>query len=147
MFEFRGDLWDYHSKGHWVVIPTNGIITISGAIMGAGVARQAADKYFDLPGLLAAKIRIGGNKPYSFSKYHLFSFPTKNNPKNPSSLSLIGESAELLVDLVDKEKTFPPIYLPRVGCGLGRLEWIRVKGVIGGILDDRFVVLDWVKEK
>jgi hypothetical protein len=48
--EIVGNIWDYYDKGHWIVITTNGIVNKNGeAIMGRGVALEAAKKFKDLP--------------------------------------------------------------------------------------------------
>lgn len=44
-----GNLWDMHQKGHWVCVPTNGIVKAGNdLVMGNGVARDAANLF---PGL------------------------------------------------------------------------------------------------
>lgn len=57
-----------------------------------------------------------------------------------SNLNIIRHSAEELVELTEKKK-WDRVYLPRVGCGSGRLKWSEVRQVIGPMLDDRFVIV------
>jgi len=50
MQEITGDIWEQHKLGRWIVITTNGAIKNDGScVMGRGVAKQAADKYPELP--------------------------------------------------------------------------------------------------
>ncbi len=50
MLSKRGNLWDYHDRGFWAVIPTNlGWHKDGSNVMGCGVALQAAQKWPDLP--------------------------------------------------------------------------------------------------
>jgi len=80
-----------------ICIPTNGYVTSSGSlVMGAGVARQAADRWPALPELLGQRVYQLGNAVhlittkgprYQFedsaflgtgeTPYHIVSFPTK----------------------------------------------------------------------
>ena len=62
-----------------------------------------------------------------------------------SNLNIIRHSAEELVELTNKMK-WDKVYLPRVGCGSGKLKWKEVKETIKNILDDRFIVLRLPKE-
>lgn len=42
----------------------------------------------------------------------------------------------------DHKMSLTNIYLPRLGCGCGKLEWDTVREVIKPILDDRFIVIN-----
>lgn len=57
-----------------------------------------------------------------------------------SNLNIIRHSAEELVELTNKKK-WDKVYLPRVGCGSGKLRWPEVKLTIAPILDDRFTII------
>lgn len=57
MKEVTGNIWDYHEKGYWIVITTNGTVKANGeAVMGRGVALQAKRKYQGLPWRLGQEI-------------------------------------------------------------------------------------------
>lgn len=62
--EQAGDLWDYSARGEWIAITTNGITKANGqAVMGAGLAKQAATRYPDLPSWLGQRLMRFGNRP------------------------------------------------------------------------------------
>ena len=145
MREMNGDLFEL-AKGKTIVIATNGMVDSKLlAVMGRGCAKQAADLWPTFPKLLGERLKLGGNvvNAFQFPGYKaVLSFPTKNDWRDPSNLSLIMQSAAKLVRLVDAHK-LPEVYMPRVGCGHGKLDWALVKAVLEPVLDDRFVVVDY----
>ena len=67
MIEKKGNIWEHHAAGGWVAIPTNGCVRRDGsAVMGAGVALQAARKFPGLAAELGQRIRAHGNIPFAF---------------------------------------------------------------------------------
>jgi len=137
MREIIGDIWEFHKQGNWIVVPTNGSLNSKGeAIMGKGLALEAKRRLPDLPQWLGLRISTEGNSVFGNSKYHLFTFPTKHDWKKMADLSLIKESAKGLAFT----RIAGTIYLPRVGCGNGGLNWEDVKPVLEKYLDDRFMV-------
>jgi hypothetical protein len=134
-----------------VLIPTNGQVKASGeAVMGAGVALEAARRWPWVKTALGEKLRRFGNVPHALgparnallSPCAVLSFPTKNRWEEPASLDLIKLSAELTRTWVDNN-TEPGcrVLLPRVGAGLGGLNWALVRAVLAPSFDDRFHVL------
>jgi hypothetical protein len=155
MIETNGDIWNYYNDGYWVCIPTNGNTKKDNtAIMGKGLALQASIKIPELPRILGQRINLYKDTPYKgnklnpFPDIHLFCFPTKFNWQEKSDLYLIAVSAFELQDYLESAyftvKT--PIYLPRVGCGLGELYWENVKPILQRYLDDRFVIVNRNKD-
>ena len=147
MKEIEGDIWDYHKKGHWIVITTNGIVKANGeAVMGKGIALQAKIRYPEIPHVLGRAILGRGNCLHFWGEKGLLFFPTKHNWRDKSDLTLIEESTKELVDFFDKTVTdYPvPIYLVRPGCSSGGLAWKDVKPILEKYLDDRFVVVERV---
>jgi len=145
MKEIIGDIWDYHEKGHWIVITTNGNVKTNGeAVMGKGIALQAKQRYPELPRELGEQIRESGNCLHCDSKRGLLLFPTKHDWWEKSDLKLIETSTMELVDLFDNLiSDYPtPIYLVRPGCSNGQLDWKDVKPLLETYLDDRFVVVE-----
>lgn len=129
-----------------VCITTNGVIKQNGlAVMGAGIARAANEKY-SLAVELGEHLRFSGNVPHVFSQRgpngcYLISFPTKSHWKDFSDLKLIEQSAKKLIQLVDKYN-IKTCYLVPPGCGLGNLNWEQqVKPLLCDLLDDRFIVV------
>jgi hypothetical protein len=148
--ESVGNIWDYYSKGSWVCITTNGNLKSDGtAVMGKGIALEAAHRIPNLPKMLGQRISSyidmpsKGNRLNPFPDIHLCCFPTKWNWWEKSDLCLIAVSASELVEYVEEAhiQIKTPIYLPRPGCANGGLDWENVKPVLEHYLDDRFIVL------
>lgn len=148
---YQDDLWKLNAQGQVVCVTTNGITKTYGpekgqAVMGAGVALQAKLRYPNLPLELGSLLVVAGNHVYWFPKYRLFTFPTKNDYRDKSTLELIAQSARELVQLVEEQKILDTyghgqIYLPRPGCSNGGLDWKDVCPVLEEILDDRFAAV------
>lgn len=145
MLEARGDLWDFHEDGYTICITTNGFVKKNGeAVMGRGCAREATYRYDDIAELLGNWIDMRGNKICWFSDKRIISFPVKHHWKEEADIELIKASSRDLMDLLDQNPdTKTPIYLPRPGCGNGRLKWSDVKPVLAEVLDDRVIVVTW----
>lgn len=146
MIERGGDLWDFHAIGAWVAITTNGIVRQDGtAVMGRGVAYEAAQRYPWLARSFGLRLRDGGNHVHAFWDIRLFTFPVKAHWRDRADLGLIEQSASELVDFVaDLERFRGPqrVYLVRPGCGNGGLRWAEVQPRLAPILDDRFIVVE-----
>lgn len=148
MRETKGDIWEFH-PAHPIVITTNGTVNSRGlAVMGRGVARQAAEKYPLIRGVLANRLVYGGNRVHLLTDEDgiIFSFPVKHKWWERADLDLIAKSASQLVIWAD-EAGLDIVYLPRPGCDNGRRTWEEVKPIIEPILDDRFVVVEYEKGK
>lgn len=139
MKEDIGDIWDM--KCDWRCITTNGAIKRNGeAVMGRGVAREAAKKYSDLPRELGAHIRVWGNVLGMFKEYKIITFPVKHHWMTKADMELIKKSAKDLASFAKKyrHETF---VLTRPGCRNGRLDWKDVKKAIRHILPDNVTVV------
>jgi hypothetical protein len=141
-----GDLWTVPAV--WRVIPTNTCVRRDGtAVMGAGIALQAARRHPDLPRELGAFLRRqppGAPAPAAhFPAYRLSCLPTKTDWRLPSSLDLIERGLrQFLADLPSLPEAAPgPIALPLLGCGLGQLHSSDVLPLLHRLLDDRFVLV------
>ena len=139
MIEKTGDLWTYPAE--YRCITTNGIVGNNGLIMGKGIALQAKLKYPNLPKTLGQYIERWGNRPFILLAEKLITFPTKKHYKDSSDIWLIKNSAELIIEIVNKFK-IKSVAMSRPGCGNGGLAWDFVKPWIENIFDDRFIVLD-----
>ena len=128
-----------------VCITTNGMIKKNGmAVMGAGIAKEANERY-NLAGTLAEYLRQYGNHAYILGKsnngFYLISFPTKNHWKDNSNINLIKQSAYELITLCNYHN-IKRCYLTPPGCSNGHLNWeYQVKPVLENILDDRFIIV------
>jgi hypothetical protein len=97
--------------------------------MGAGCAREAAERFPELPRELGFLLREFGTNVFRFPTYHLITFPTKRHWSQRSDLDLIRRSAFSLA-WMQAEFGLGPVVLPRPGCGLGGLSWPTVRKVI-----------------
>lgn len=146
MQEIKGNLWGFHKRGDPIVITTNGTIKTNGeAVMGRGIAAQAAAKFPNIPSSLGYKLTKQGNIVHVFNVAYptvrLFTFPVKHNWWEPADINLIQQSAmqlRAMADLLDLRN----VYMPRPGCGNGQLKWEDVKPYIEGMLDHRFTVVE-----
>lgn len=142
----HGDLWDYHPE-YWIVITTNLGWKANGEnVMGAGVAKEAALRYPDLPKWYGQECLNHGLHPNPTLGYggvtiyrpgRMIMMATKDlNPDAPwlswranSTLDRIEKSLESLsglsesVSLFNLQDYYPhgDIYLPPPGCGNGGL--------------------------
>ena len=128
----------------WVLIPTNHALKGTGAaVMGAGLAKWAAERYPDLPmeygfflgsGTTAdtgdaddAERALEAKAPYVAQKYRVICVATKHHWKEKASLSLIGTQLAYVRDVMVQVQQHQPgrVLVPRLGCGLGGLDWRR----------------------
>lgn len=145
MLEARGDLWELGSSADAIVITTNGFVKKDGtAVMGAGCAKEAAEKYPWLPAALGALLKERGNYTYRFQTtyYDLVTMPVKHNWREDADMTLIQRSVNDLIWLAN-EQSWERIVMPRPGCGNGNLRWEDVEPVLADYLDDRFTVVTY----
>ncbi len=148
MIEIYGNLWDQDGPK---VITTNGSVNSKGrAVMGAGVAVQAKNKYPTIDYVLGLRLQDRGNNVHVLfvNMETIFTFPVKHHWYEKADPLLIAKSASQLLSKVnlyagDKRK----IYMPRPGCGNGGLTWDEVKPLLTPILDDRFVIVELINDK
>jgi hypothetical protein len=146
--EAGGNIWNFNSAPTYgyVAIPTNGVVKANGRlVMGAGVAKQARDRFpgvsgYNIPSIdeyLGEKVKKGGNHVYLYdggqhdtanSDFRCFSFPTKHHWRDPSDLDLIIQSWCELSQYACSMGI--EVYMPRPGCGLGGLPWEEVKAAL-----------------
>lgn len=143
MKEVIGDIWDFWNGGNWVVIPTNGSLDRKGAlVMGAGLAKEAKEKDPGIEMELGDIRKKTGLRVVAKKKTRMIFLPTKYQWHDKmASIGLIKRSLKELRKIADKDN-LTAVYLPRIGCGLGRLQWSQVKGILEKILDDRFTVVE-----
>jgi hypothetical protein len=114
MIEVKKNLFEV--PANWLCITTNGIVKDGGfAVMGKGCALEAAQKFWDLPGILGERIKEDGNNvhflknfgsedyvpqnPLYYDKFvivSIYSFPTKHHYKDKADLELIERSCQQL---------------------------------------------------
>lgn len=159
MIEVTGDFWQIlrcgpHELKVWdaAVCPINTTLNSSGAlVMGAGLAKDFKEyrKYLDHHwGAHISNTQNYGTQvlieaDHSLSRF-LIGFPTKTDWRAPSNIDLITRSALQLRALIIP-LNLRHILMPRVGCGLGGLDWNEVKPVlhkIFGEFSDRFTIVE-----
>lgn len=140
MREVVGDMWNYLGrKGFVICITTNGYIKNDGTgVMGAGCARQAVDRFPELPYLLGKSIKTRGNVVSRLTN-DIISFPVKHNWFDKASLTLIKQSVKEL-DKRARAKPQLKFILPRPGCGNGKRKWDSIKPLVESLPDNVFVI-------
>ncbi len=133
-----------------IVIPTNGDINRQGkAVMGRGLALQAARRYPLLPKVFADLLRDNGNHVLDvYQPRHMptiLTFPVKHHWHHIAELELIERSAQELVVKTNR-LGYRRVSLPRVGCGNGALAWKDVRPILEQYLDDRFILVSLPSE-
>lgn len=135
------------------VVTTNGIVKSNrDLVMGAGIAKYCRDNYDGIAAMLGDHVSRNGNVPAYAGRWRdpyretmgkdpmvtVLSCPTKGHFRDHSDLRLIRESCRGLVRIAD-EHGLVRVYVPALGCALGRLSWKdQVRPAIAPILDDRF---------
>lgn len=138
MKEATGNIWDYKYKG-LIVIPTNGFIKNNGAnVMGRGLALDVQKMYPRFPFELGSHIKSHGNIVTEWPHSGLITFPVKHNWYEDADPQLIIQSVDQLKRVIGQRQCM--VYMPRVGCGNGKLKWELVKPLLEE-LDDRFTIV------
>jgi hypothetical protein len=139
MLETVGNIWDYAATSI-IAITTNGSVTRDGrAILGRGVARQAASRQAGLAEKLGRLLIESGNHVFYLGN-GIVTFPVEDTPWSIPDLQIISRSAmelRLLADLFRWKK----IIVPRPGCGGGGLAWKEVSPHLETCFDNRFLVI------
>ncbi len=134
----QGNIWDMECDVR--CITTNGITNANGlAVMGRGVALQAANRYPELKSHLGSSLRSGGNKVYYLPDYDIVTFPTKHHWKQDADLQLIAKSAKEL-QIMTLYNDWKRVLLPAPGTANGRLSWDNVRPILE-FLPDSIVVI------
>lgn len=152
-----------------ICITTNGHYTVDGeACMGGGCAGICARRWPETSLRLGKCLKnFGTNVPFIIGaldkdgsyiepslkmikdkkfKTLIFSFPTIDSLLEGAKLPLIKKSAEELVKLVNRFG-LRNVIVPRMGVGIGGLNWKDVKAVVEPLLDDRFTVVSFDHEE
>ncbi len=142
MKEVFGDLWEFNGI---IAVTTNGFVKRVGTcVMGGGCAKQATIRFPGLPHKLGTRISAEGNHVFYFPEHKLITFPVKHTWWEVADLGLIERSARELLKLIEVKKIKEAVYLPRPGCGNGRLKWDGVKKILSPILkSDQFHIVTY----
>lgn len=146
MIEVYGNIWAY--KADFICVTTNGSVNrLNQAVMGRGVAKQAAERYPWIRDALARYLCTIGLKVTRILPYDtriqppLIAFPVKHHWNMNADLNLIQASAQqldhIIMDMSWQDMIFA---LPKPGCGNGGLRWEDVKPVIDFLPDNVHVI-------
>lgn len=140
MFETIGDIWEYAGHCDVIVITTNGSVTRDGrAVIGRGVAKQAAVRFPELAYKLGRLLEKQGNHVFD-PGFGIVTFPVEETAWSLPDLRIIARSAEELRLLADAAG-WRKIVVPRPGCGGGGLAWKDVQPLLAPWFDERFLVI------
>lgn len=125
MIEFvRGDIFD--SKADALVCPVN-----CKGVMGKGLALEFKLRFWDCSDVYESACRTRSLRPgtlaaISYTPQKIIFFPTKDDWRKPSQLQYIVDGLDFFVRHYEKWN-IRSIAFPKLGCGLGGLDWNDVK--------------------
>ena len=140
MKELNRNMWNIPAEAY--VVPTNGIVKRDGtAVMGKGVALQAALKYPELAQDLGQKLRDYGNQVFAFlyGDVWIITLPTKEHWRDSSSERLVRTSLRQLVEIVPSLQ-IESVVLPLIATGCGGLNKEHIKELLNDVLDDTYTL-------
>lgn len=154
MIEVTGDLWEHPAQVH--AITTNGTIKKDGsAVMGAGCAREARERFSGIDATLGGLLATHGNRcfrivwerrtapqgTFKLKPQIILTFPVKHQWNQKADRQLIADSCMQAHHMANRFG-WESIVLPRPGCGNGGLDYEKdVKDIVRMLLDDRFRVI------
>lgn len=140
-----GNLWDYYEHGWNIVIPTNIGWKKDGCnVMGAGLAKEAAKRFPDLPKIYGKYCKMAREDTTTiyYPKMRLILLPTKpldeqpwTSWQGPSSVDLIKRSVKELRVIITTQLKFR-VALSYPGCGNGGLRPKQVIPILNKYLVD-----------
>jgi hypothetical protein len=120
MVRSSANIWDDHAAGQYAVIPTNTVVKSNGeAVMGAGLAKQARDRFKGLAARYGAHLREaqanGTSAMLVDHENRLILVPTKGDWKLPSSVEQVDAA------LTELSTLDLPMSVPNLGAGNGQV--------------------------
>lgn len=129
-------IWTRWEQGAWLIVPTNTVLDKRGkAVMGAGVAKEAAERDPGLQKALGQHIRNWGGVPYVCISTHFICLPTKREWWKPAQTDLIKLGVWSLARDIEKGRISGEIVSPYLGCGRGGLTWGVVRPLVQPLID------------
>jgi hypothetical protein len=125
-----GDIWALYDNGDpYIVIPTNTTVKSSSgrAVMGRGIAKQAAERFPRLPELYGRALKSGKtiNGFYVFPKMRIITIAVKYQWRDDADIGLIESQLKLLKES-SKNMKYGAVLCPMLGCGFGRLSYEQI---------------------
>lgn len=125
----RGNIWEANNS-HICITTNNVVNSVGSAVWGKGIAKQAKDRWPNLPRKHAVFLKNYGHifgrlfdEQFKNHKVSIYTFPTKYHWKDPSDIDLICRSARQMREFTKTSDTPIPIALPAPGCGNGGLDF------------------------
>lgn len=155
--------WTFDPEVDAICIPTNGHYNrLGAAVMHGECAKEAAKRWTKIQTRLGRLLRsLGKNIPYIIGainagaehveldadliasrqfKCLIFNFPTAHNLTKGPEISLIKQSATIIMDYIN-QYNLKKVILARPGVGINELKWDEVKSELENILDNRVIVV------
>jgi hypothetical protein len=136
----QGDMWSVFEQADLFLVTTNHVVTRDDKlVMGAGIARQALDRFPDLDKALGKAVLAAGT-PYGllvsprWPEAKLGAFQTKGEWKAGASPALINFSTHMLLEWCEEHPT-AQVHLNMPGVGLGGLPLEVVLPILEPLLD------------
>lgn len=150
MKEITGNFWSKYEGYDAIVVTTNCVVGKDDKlIMGAGMAKQFADHFPNLPKQLGKLVLQNGrqielleSKTWQVlpGKCRILALPTKNHFKDNSVMEEVKQLCKEMEEIVTRNN-IKSVLTSRPGCGLGGLNWAQLKPYLKEIWDDRFTVI------
>jgi len=169
MREITGDIWTFWLQGHPICITTNGHVKRNGeAVMGRGIALQAATRIPELPRIVGAENESAWDRVQRIAPM-MYMFPVKRDrgvcaPDSSNVVvhkrrnfvpglavpgwALLAETSIIADSLRQLDYLYKRVFsdrhlemvLPRPGCGAGGLDWGQVRPLCEGYGDWLLVI-------
>lgn len=121
-----------HPHTPLILIPVNCV-----GVMGKGLALEFKQRFPHMfneyknickhkelrPGEIITLADVTTNKEFCM-------FPTKDHWKDPSKVEYIDKGMDDLVKYINRQRDLEVVLIPKLGCGLGGLDWLVVKPII-----------------
>lgn len=133
--EIHGNIFDIDADV--IVNPVNTV-----GVMGGGLALQFKNRFPKMFEHYKAKCKDGSLKIGSIDWFckevnqntgnekYIVNLPTKEHWKDPSKIEYIEKGIDALIELLLKDEYIKTVAIPKLGCGLGGLDWNDVKKII-----------------
>jgi hypothetical protein len=147
MIEKQADFWLEAEDADAIVCTINTCLKKDGTlVMGAGIAKQFAEKFEWLPDAWGIRTKTIADiyTTYPFVELSkggpaIIGIHTKMDWRKDSTLELVERSVKQLA-IICRSLNYKKVVITRPGCGNGGLSWHVVKPLINPFLDDRYVV-------
>lgn len=104
-------------------------------VMGKGVAKVFAERYPEMKKLYVfhceqRTLHPGDCMPWHDMGISIFNLATQDRPGPDAKLRWVAASVARMLDNVQNAPDIHRIGIPRIGCGIGGLEWVEVRMIL-----------------